>query len=113
MATITATKNSFDTHDVVTWTPLGNADSGSAYTTVGFPDRSVQVTGTFGGATVVFEGSNDGSNYVTLSDPLGNAISVTGADLFQVSELPLWVRPRTSGGTGTAVTVMMVARRAV
>jgi hypothetical protein len=31
----------------------------------------VQVAGTFSGATIVFEGSNDGTYYFTLSSPAG------------------------------------------
>jgi acetylornithine/succinyldiaminopimelate/putrescine aminotransferase len=99
---------------VVTWAALGNADNGQAFDWASYSDRSAHIAGTFGGATVVMEGSNTTSNYVTSTDTLGNAVSVTSLGLKQINEIVRRIRPRTSGGTGTAVTVTMVAaRRAV
>jgi hypothetical protein len=99
----------------VTWANLTNAgpDSGQPVQRPALVDRSVQVTGTFGsGGTVVFEGSNDGVNYSTLSNPQGNAISVTSAGLSQVTEATAWMRPRITGGDGTtSLTVTVCARR--
>jgi hypothetical protein len=54
----------------------------------GFADRAIQVGGTFGaGGTVVIEGSIDGTNYVTLTDPQGNAISKTAAAIEEIASL--------------------------
>jgi hypothetical protein len=72
----------------ITWAGLtnGGPDSGQPVQRPALVDRSVQVTGTFGaGGTVVFEGSNDGVNYYTLTNPLGTAISVTTAGITQVT----------------------------
>lgn len=117
MATITATYTRISTADdkahVITWTPLANGDSGSPLEMAGAADRSAQITGTFGtGGTIVLEGSNDGTNYVTLTDPQGNAISKTAAGIEQIEEITRYVRPRVTGGDGTtALTVTMLARR--
>jgi hypothetical protein len=95
---------------VIKWAAMGNADAGQAIRVSNFSDRSVQVTGTWGGATIVLEGSNDGSTYFTLNDPFNVAISKTAGFLSGVIEACLWVRPRTSGGTGTALDVVLFCR---
>lgn len=97
----------------VQWTPLLNGDSGAPFAMPGFADRSVQIGGTFGaGGTVLIEGSNDGSNYVTLNDPQGVALSITAAGLKEISQICKLIRPRVSAGDGTtSITVTLLARR--
>lgn len=99
----------------VAWTPLANGDSGTPYAMPGFADRSVQVGGTFGaGGTVVIEGTIDGTNYITLTDPQGNAISKTAAAIETISEIVKFIRPRVTAGDGTtAISVYLIARRPV
>lgn len=87
---------------ISTWTALTAANSaGDAVSLPEYADRSVQVIGTFDSATVVLQGSNDGTNWVTLTDPQGNVISATSAKLEQIEEATLYVRPSTSGGGGS------------
>jgi len=78
-----------------------------------FPDQTdavVTITGTWGGATVVIEGSNDGSTFVTLTDPQGNAISkTTNNAVEQITEVPRYIRPSKSGGSSTTLRVMIKA----
>lgn len=81
-------------------------------------DRSVQLLGTFGGSTVVVEGSNvdqpvttTASDWTTLSDPQGNALSFTAAGIKQVLEVTKWIRVRVSAGTSTSVIARMAARQ--
>lgn len=91
-----------DKAHVLTWSGLLNGDDGSPVEMPGSADRSIQFQGTFGvGGTIVFEGSNDGTNYHTLADPQGNAISKTAAGLEAVLELTRYVRPRVTAGDGT------------
>lgn len=94
---------------VASW-DLGNADQGAACEMIMASDKSVQIEGTFGGATVVLQGSNDGSNWKTLSDPSNTALSFTSAGLEAVLEHTRYIRPSSSGGTGTAVTVTVFMR---
>ena len=66
----------------------------------------VQVLGTFGiGGTVLIEGSlvesPGASDWATLNDVQGNALSFTAAKIEKVQEEVLWIRPRVSGGDGT------------
>jgi hypothetical protein len=95
-----------------TWT-LSAGETGDAVAMPGHADRSVQVFGTFGGATVIFEGSNEASptTYATLNDPFGTALSKTLAGLFGIAEMVRYFRPRVSGGSGTSVTVILFAKR--
>ena len=99
---------------VVTWALLTAANAaGTRIEMPGSSDRCVQIDGTFDTATVVLQGSNDGTTYFTLTDPQGNAISKTAAALEQVSELTRFIRPSTSGGGGSqSVNVRLLLKRA-
>lgn len=100
--TVDNVKTFKDDAHVITWSGLLNGDDGSPLAMPGSADRSIQFQGTFGaGGTVVFEGSNDGTNYQTLTDPQGNAISKTAAGIEAVEELTRFVRPRVTAGDGT------------
>ena len=90
------------------WEAMGDDDTGAPVLVGERPDGSVQVTGTFGGATFTLEGSNDGTNFVVLRDDSGTTISLTSAGLQMFMQRTLWIRPQTSGGTGTDVDVYLL-----
>lgn len=94
---------------VATWAGLtSSGDVGAALQRLDLVDRSVQMYGTWGGGTVVWEGSNDGVNYSTLNNPFGAAISLSANGLMQVTEATAWVRPHCTADTaGVTVTVTM------
>ena len=95
-----ATPTTSDAH-VATW---ANVKAGDTFNPIGVPeqsDRSVQIDGTFGGATAGLEGSIDGATYFTLHDPQGVAISTATAKLAAVLELVSYVRGFVTGGDGT------------
>lgn len=100
---------------VITWASMtfSGSDEGAPIEMPGFADRSVQVTGAFGsGGSVRIEGSNDGVNYATLTDPQGNALDITAAKIEAIMELTRFVRPRiTSGNGSTALNVIMLIKR--
>lgn len=99
--TITRIPSALNQGYLIQWT-CANGDDGTPFENPGSSDRSVQVTGTFGaGGTIVIEGSNDGTNYKTLTDPQGNSLSFTSASLEQVQELTRYIRPRVTAGDGT------------
>ena len=84
------------------WLDLANTDTGTPLLIDRRTDRTVQVNGTFGaGGTCVIEGSIDGTNYITLSDLQGTALSFTAAGLEGVTEAVTFIRPRISAGDGT------------
>ena len=112
----------------VTWASLDDDDSGKAVDLSGYPDKTVQILGTFGGATCKLYGSNDpavitdrnagtlfGSKtaeWINVVDPQGNAISKTAAAVEAVLENTQYYCPVNTGGSGTTLSVIIVASRA-
>ena len=117
---ITPTNLYLDGYDatIITWTALAltqtatSSNTGLAVEICNRADRSVQFDGTFDGATVVLQGSNDGTNWYSLTDPQGNAISKTAGGLEQVEELTYYVRPYVSTSTNgnTSITIVMIMK---
>lgn len=84
--------------------PIGGANPAASSISMGwFPDRCVQVLGTFGtGGSLTMQGSNDGgTTWATLTDPLGNALTFTAAGMKQITELPHIIRPIVTAGDGS------------
>lgn len=99
---------------LVTWPNLNNTQwLGTPVSMAQHSDATIQFNGTFNGATVVLEGSNDGTNYFTLTDAAGTATSYTSKALKQVTERPLFVRPNanTSVGVATDLSATLLLRR--
>ena len=102
---------------ITTWA-MGDADTGiGERRTVAYSDRTIAASGTFGGSVnVAIQGSLDSTNGVdgnwfTLTDPQGNNLSgKTAAFLEAISELVLWIRPVTSGGTSSAITITLLGK---
>lgn len=98
----------------VLWETCLNNDVGAAVGNTQYADRSVQVIGTFGGATVTMQGSNDGgTTWSTLNDGAGTPLTFTAAGIKQVLEVSQKIRPSIAGGGGTTdldVHLVMVAR---
>lgn len=96
---------------VATWAGLHLGDDGQPIELANFADRSVQVTGLFGGGKVRIEGSLDGANYAPLTDPQGNDLDIGAAKIEAISEVVRWIRPRVISGDGTtAINVTMLLK---
>lgn len=100
----------------VTWETLTSANAAGAALPscyMDYSDRSVQVIGTFNGATVAVQGSNDeGTTYATMNDAFGAAATFTAAAIKQITEVCGFLRPSTSGGGGSQdLDVVMICRR--
>lgn len=114
----------------IRWDQLANTDTGSPVSLPEWADRTVhagcnRVDGTtatvFGaGGSVSLEGSNDydpavagnAGTWIVLTDQNGVAMTYTAASLKQMTEAPLWVRPRVTAGDGsTNINVVLVVRR--
>lgn len=97
--------------NLYTWYAMANGDSGAPIRVPHFPGKTLQITGTFGvGGNVVIEGSNDGTNWATLTDLAGAALgTITSAGIKTVRENPWYIRPRVSAGDGTTSLVVSVA----
>lgn len=112
MADITPTvvERESRTH-LVTWV-LGPGDVGVPVRHVGAVERTVQMFGTWGGATVAMQGTVEDTptNWMPLTDVQGNALQATDDCLETITELVRHIRPAVTGGTGTSVTVMLLMR---
>lgn len=94
------------------WTDYSTADTATPVKVQNMQGLagSVQVTGTFGGATIALQVSNDGTNFVTLKDGTGTNITFTAAGMAEFSTAALYIKPTSSGGTSDDVTVTVVLR---
>lgn len=106
MAVITPTVERIRNAVIVAWT-FTEADTCAAFEESNAIDASVQVAGTFGGATALLTGSNDKTNFVTLNDAGGAAISKAAAALVGVREKVRQWKPSASGGTSQSLTVTL------
>jgi len=106
MATVHTENVDNDKMKSETWT-LGNADTGASALMRRWADRTVHVLGTFAGATITIQGSNDNTNWLTLNDSLGSPLTFTATGMKLILENPIWVRAISSGGAGTAATVII------
>lgn len=114
MATVNPTVTQLDPYDgsimKFQWTITGTND-GAPMPWAQWADRSVQFAGTWGGGTIVWEGSNDGgTTWVTLTDAQAVALSKTADAMEQIVEITELARPRATVGV-TSVVVSCVARR--
>lgn len=111
MATINLTRadrNSVNGAVILTWEALGNADDGAPFALPYAADITIQAIGTFGSATVRLQGSNDGVNWHALTQKGGTSnLALTSAGVHSVNEMPAYIRPSTTGGTGTDVDVIV------
>lgn len=99
---------------LATWAPMANGDTGAPLPNMCiYADRSIQVEGTFGsGGALAAEGSNDGENFHTLTNPQGVALSLTSAGLSAITEVCNVFRPAvTAGDSTTSLTVTLLLRR--
>lgn len=91
---------------------MTSADTGSPLMLCDYADKTVAVQGgTWGSATLVIEGSNDGTNFTTLTDPQGNSLSKTADFIETIQENPVYIRVSTSGGTNSVIPVRLICRR--
>jgi len=92
---------------------LAAGDTGKPVSMAAWPDKTVTITATFGSATL--RGSNlaapDDTNtahWFNLTDPQGNAITLTANGGELIAENPLWISPITTGGSAYVITVVGV-----
>lgn len=97
---------------LVTWASVTEADTCTAISMPEFADKSIQVTGTFGGASVALQGSNDSSNFAALRDPSSTTIAITTAGIRAVLENTVQIKPVPTGGTSQSLTISVLCRLA-
>ena len=98
---------------LIVWTLSAN-ESGVPQSYAYYPLRSVQIAGTFSGASVLLEGSNDltnPTNWNTLRNAHGDLLQVSGPSLSMTDDTPLWTRARIEGGDDlTHITIHLLAQ---
>lgn len=96
---------------LASWSAGATGDVGAPISLPSYEKKSVQVSGTFGGATVTLEGSNDGTTYAALLDQAGASVAFTAAGLKQIVTNARYIRPNITGGAGSAlVTTVLFSR---
>ena len=100
---------------VYTWPGMANGDDGQPVELPWYADRTVQVVGTYGaGGKARIEGSLNGTDWATLSDPQGADLDISSVSqsIATVTELTRYIRPSVPTGDGsTALTVMILVRQ--
>lgn len=72
-------------------------------------DKTVQVTGTFGGATITIQGSIDGVNWFSVKNATGTTVSFTSAGGAFMAENVPYYRVVIENGTNSDVDVHICA----
>ena len=112
MAFISATKIMQRRNDIVAYEWVG-ASEGDTFEAVEVPhrsDKTIQVSGTFGGTDARVQGTLDADHAIwsQLHDPQGNVVAITTADVETVLENVVAIRPQLVGGSGTSVTIRIL-----
>lgn len=106
MATINPTINRDTVPGVIlaTWTALATGDVGGGIPIAYAADLTGQVSGTFGGGTITWQGSNDNTNWHPLTRrSVGTDMAFTAAAVHTANENPAFLRPAVTGGTSVAI----------
>jgi hypothetical protein len=106
MATIQPTidRNTVPGAVLATWADLATGDVGAGVPIAYAANLSCQVSGTFGGGTVTWQGSNDNTNWHPMTQRGGTTnMAYTAAALHTSQENPAWVRPAVTSGTSVAI----------
>ena len=106
MATIAATidRDSIPGAVLATWAAMATGDVGGGIPIAYAADLTGQVTGTFGGATITWQGSNDNTNWHPMTQKSGTGnMAFTSAAVHTANENPAWIRPAVTGGTSVAI----------
>lgn len=101
---------------VASWASLAAGETGLGVKMGHLPGmKTFTISGTFGGATVGLEGSNDGVTWlpVRMADYTAGdyeiVTAIAAARSGALIENPMFLRPVIAGGAGTAIKVMIVA----
>jgi len=112
--TLTKTSDQDDSTILASWNLTTANTDGSPFEFPQWGNRCWTVGGgTWGGATLTFQGSNDGVNWFGLSNAAGGAAATLAADGGKATiETPRYVRPNlTTPGAGAVITVQLLAVR--
>lgn len=94
----------------ITWTPLTSTNTTGSWYPIGkFTDVTIHAYGTWDGATLIMQGSNEldtPTSAITLTDPGMTAISMTADAMESLMQNPVQFRPSIStAGASTSLTI--------
>lgn len=97
----------------ITWEGITEADSGTPVIIPELEDKTVQTIGDFDAAgAITLQGSNDGTNWFSLTDEGTTAIVMTAATAgHRIYENPLYIRPLATAGTAVDMDVIITGVR--
>lgn len=99
---------------VVKWVLTDSNTEGEPYPySSRYPDKNVQMYGTWNGATIDLEGSNEvesPATFATLHKLDLTDLEMAADGIEQVLQNTFYVRPKVSSGTLTSVTVLLCVR---
>jgi hypothetical protein len=94
-----------------TWTALATTDTCVPVYEPAMTDKCIHVTGTAGsGGSIALTGSNDGTNFVTLQDVFGDALSaMSPGTIAQINQDTAWIKPVVNSGDGTTALNVIIS----
>lgn len=98
---------------MISWLAVTENDTCNIADVPDLADKSIHVSGTFGGATVTLLGSNNSfaTTGVGLRGPDSVAISFTSEGLKQVLENTGQIKPVAAGGTAQSLNIYVLAKQ--
>lgn len=116
MATIKPTVTQAGKQDgacfIVTWAAVTEIDTCVAYQGANLSDKSVHVSGTFGGATVAVQGSNNGgTSFAALNDPSSTVIAITAEKIKAILENVDLIKPVITGGAAQSLNIALLVNQ--
>jgi hypothetical protein len=106
MATINATidRDTVPGAVLATWDAMATGDVGAGVPIAYAADLSLQQSGTIGGSTTTWQGSNDNTNWHPMTQRGSTTdMAYTTASLHIAQENPAWIRPVVTGGTSVVI----------
>ena len=95
----------------VLWETVTCGDVGDSFEVPTWASQGyVQAIGTFNSETLTMQGSNDGTNWFTVTDPNNNAVTFTAAGGKPIAHFPRYLRPSFSGSSGGDLDITLILR---
>lgn len=84
------------------WVDMQQGGDGAPIVTPDWADKTVEVFGTFGIATISIQGRNDPTApWTVLTDPFGVALTFSAAGVRVILQGTIYIRPLVNSGDGT------------
>lgn len=111
--TVTPVGRRDNSNFVYAWLAVTEADTCMAIEGADLSDKSIHVSGTFGGASVALFGSNNSfaTTGKALRDPSSTVIAITAEDIKQVLETTQQIKPVATGGAGQSLNIYVQAKQ--